>query len=287
MNTAGSPIALLDEVAPDFGATLDTSCSPVVARVPVIRASGRRHEFVLHVSVTGSTASASEAPPGQLPSFCPDRHINGDHTFCLGWGPTSPSTVVDRAGAERWWTAVLRFLGRQVTANEIRRWVNGPHDWAHGDAAQHQVHVEAAADVLGPRFRADLQRGAFRVVREPHTRGARIALTRNGTYVARIVLGPPARLKDGDVPCPCDGLGNPSVARCVDHADHLTTFIAELWNWRDREARFARELARTGSRCCGTLDHCTLRNAIADVARQNKEKELHARRHRPRRRPRL
>jgi sirohydrochlorin ferrochelatase len=287
VNTTASPIRFLEEVATDFGATLDPSSSPAVARVPVIRASGRRHEFVLHVSPTGSAAHAREAPPEQLPRFCPDRHINGDHTFCLGWGPTSPSTVVDPASARAWWSAVVRFLRLQVTANETRRWMNGSSDWAHGDAAQHQARAEAAAEALGPRFRGDLQRGAFSVVREPHTRGARIALRRDGAHVARIVLGPPARLKDGDVTCPCEALGNQAVTECGDHVDHLTTFIAELWNWKDREAKFARDLARTGARCCGTLDHCTLRIAIADVDSQKKKKELHARRHRPRRRPRL
>lgn len=287
MSTAASPIALLDEVAADFGATLDTSCVPAVVRVPVIRPSGRQHEFLLHLSETGHVVSVREVAPLQLPSFCPDRHINGDQTFCLGWGPTSPSTIADRASAQRWWAGLVRFLGRQVTANETKRWVNGPHDWAHGDAAQHQARAEVAADALGPRFRADLQRGAFRVVREPHARGTRISLTRNGMHVASIVLGPPARLRDGYVPCPCDAPERHAVTQCGNHAASLTAFISELWRWRDQEAKFARELARAGFRCCGTLDQCTLRNAIADVAREKTKRELHAQRHRPRRRPRL
>ena len=287
MSTPTSPLALLDVVAPDFGATLDAGASPPIARVPVIRASGRRHEFVLQLSVTGDTVHAREAPPGDLPQFCPDRHINGDRTFCLGWGPTSPSTVKDEATARAWWTALVRFLRLQVTASETRRWVNGASDWAHGDAAQHQAQAEAAAEALGRRFRDDLQRGAFSVLHEPHARGARVALRRDGAQIARIVLGPPARIKGGEVACPCELPGNQAVAACGDHVEHLTTFISELWNWRSKEAEFARQLARTGVKCCGTLENCTLRNAIVEVGSQRKTKERHARRHRPRRRPRV
>lgn len=287
MSTPASPMELLEAVAPDFGATLDAGASPPIARVPVVRASGRRHEFVLQLSVTGDTVQAREAPPGDLPRFCPDRHINGDRTFCLGWGPTSPSTVRDETSARAWWSAVLRFLRLQVTASETRRWVNGSNDWAHGDAAQHQARAEAAAEALGPRFLNDLQRGAFSVLREPHARGARIALRRRGAHIARVVLGPPTRIKDGQVACPCELTENRAVAECCDHVEHLTTFIAELWNWRRKEAAFARELVRAGVECCGTLENCTLRNAMMEVGSQKRTKERNVRRHRPSRRPRF
>lgn len=287
MSSVVSPLTLLCEVAPRFGATLDPSCTPAIARVPVFRSSGARYDFILQVEVREYVVTAREAAGGQLPSFCPDRHINSDGSFCLGWGPTSPSTVADPASAERWWIMVIRFLRLQVTADETRKWINGNNDWAHGDAAEHQARAEAAAEALGQRFKMDLQNGAFSVTREAHRRGDRIALTRNGAPVARIILGPPARLKDTTIVCPCGGTDVAPILQCDDHAEHLATFTAELWHWQEKERAFARRLVRAGSRCCETLDRCVLRDATTAIAKQKKDKEAHARRHRPRRRPRL
>lgn len=284
-----SPLDGLEEVAPDFGATVSRTGAQAKATavVSVPRAGGDRHDFSLELFTTGSVVFAREEPPSRLPIFCPDRHINPGGSFCLGWGSTAPAAVIDQSSARAWWTAVVRFLQLQLTANDLGVWENGTHDWAHGDAADHQLLAEVAADQLGPRFRADLADRKFAVVREAHARGTRLELRRNGMHVAKLTIGPPSRLKDSKVTCPCDCAAGAAIAECGDHADHLIAFTTEMWRWQQAEAKFLRDLARTGAVCCGTLKKCTLREAIAIESASAREKGRHARRHKPRRRPRL
>lgn len=285
MSLAGA-LQLLGEVAGDFGITFSPMASTATAVVPVFRPSGKRHDFTLEIFTSGDVAYAREAQPGTLPPFCPDRHINPGGSFCLGWGTTSPSTVLDGDTARAWWSAVVHFLKLQLTASDTRRWANRSGQWAHGDAADHQANAEEAAGRLGMRFQEDLRDGAFSIDREAHARGARLVLRRRGAFTARIVLGPPPRLKDTTVPCPCDARGA-TVGACGNHADDLATFVVEFWRWRWKEGRFLQDLARSGASCCGTLDQCGLRDAIASHATDMKEAKRREQRHRPRRRPRL
>ncbi len=287
MSTAPSPLVCLDKVASEFGASLSSAASPAKAVIAVPRAGGDLHDFALELSATGSAVSVREEPPVRLPIFCPDRHINEGGWFCLGWGSTAAPAVVDEDSARTWWIAVVRFLQLQLTANELGVWANGANDWAHGDAARHQALAEDAADSLGVRFRDDLRAGKFAVRRQPHVRGARIELRREGSHIARVTIGPPARLKDRRVPCPCEQFAGMSVGACRDHADHLTTFTLELWRWREAERQFQRELAKRGVTCCGTLKKCQLTDVFAREKTLEIKRNRHARRHKPRRRPRL
>jgi hypothetical protein len=282
-----SPLAYLDKVASEFGVTRSSATSPAKVIISVPRAGGDRYDFALELSATGSAVSVREEPPVRLPVFCPDRHINEGGSFCLGWGSTATPAVVDEESARAWWTTVVRFLQLQLTANELRVWANGANDWAHGDAARHQALAEAAADSLGTRFRDDLRAGKFAVIREPHVRGARLELRREGSHIARVAIGPPARLRDIQAPCPCDEPAVMTVEACHDHADQLTRFTTELWRWRETEDQFLRDLAKRGITCCGTLKNCKLRGAIAGERVSAMKKDRHARRHKPRRRPRL
>ncbi|MGJ4728756.1 E2 domain-containing protein [Luteimonas sp. SDU101] len=287
MSVLSSPLACLDKVASEFAATLSSATSPAKAVISVPRAGGDRHDFVLELSVTGSAVSVREEPPVRLPVFCPDRHINAGGSFCLGWGSTAAPAVVDEDSARTWWTRVTRFLQLQLTANELGIWPNRANDWAHGDAAGHQALAEAAADSMGERFRRDLRAGNFSVIREPHVRGARLELRREGRHIARIAIGPPAKLKGSQVSCPCDQPEGMTVDGCRDHVDQLIRFVLELWRWRQSEGRFLRELAKSGAACCGTLKSCKLRDAITRDKASTTKRNRHARRHKPRRRPRL
>lgn len=277
----------LDAVGADFGATLSGTSSPASAIISVPRPGGDRHEFSLELIASGNVVTVREAPPNLLPVFCPDRHINPGGSFCLGWGSTALADVIDENSARAWWTAVVRFLQLQLSANETRMWLNGANDWAHGEAATHQARAEAAAGQLGPNFRNDLRAGKFSVSHEEHKRGGRIELRRRGLHVARVFVGPPVRLKEDNVRCPCDDPAGPTVGDCGDHADHLAVFATELWHWQQAETRFGRDLALRGQACCGTLDDCKLRDAIERVKTSSDKKRRHALRHRPRRRPRL
>lgn len=284
---SSSPLAWLDKVASEFGVTSSSATSPAKAVISVPRAGGDRHDFALELSATESAVSVREEVPVRLPVFCPDRHINKDASFCLGWGSTAAPAVVDEESARAWWTAVVRFLQLQLTANELAVWTNRANDWAHGDAASHQALAEAAADSLGVRFRDDLRSRTFSVRRALHVRGARLELRREGRQIARIAIGPPAALKNSRIPCPCDQSAGVTVGACSDHADHLIRFTVGLWRWQEAEDQFLRKLAKLGEKCCGTLKKCKLQDVIAREKSSTMKKDRHARRQKPRRRPRL
>ncbi|HRP72719.1 MAG TPA: hypothetical protein PK743_08815 [Luteimonas sp.] len=66
------------------------------ASVTITLPSGQKHNFELAASAIASRVFVRESQPGHmLPAFCPDRHINGDGTFCLGWGPQNPNNITD------------------------------------------------------------------------------------------------------------------------------------------------------------------------------------------------
>lgn len=277
----------LGAVASDFGVSVSSAASLSKVSISIPRAGGDQHEIALELLATGNEVRVREHPPLRLPVFCPDRHLNDGGWFCLGWGSTAAPAIVDEESARAWWTAVIRFLQLQLAANERGVWVSEANDWAHGDAAKHQELAEAAAEILGARFRNDLRARKFSVTREPHARGARLELRRDGRHVARVTIGPPGRLKDRHVPCPCDDSNDVPVEACRDHAEHLIRFTTELWRWREGEAQFLRELARRGAACCGTLESCGLREAIASERASTMKRDRHARRHKARRRPRI
>jgi len=287
VNTPSSPVASLVAVACDFGVIVSSVVSPTQAAISVPRAAGDRYEFALELLATGDAVSVREQLPLRLPVFCPDRHINEGGWFCLGWDSTAVPEVVDEKSARAWWTAVVRFLQLQLAANELGVWVNQSNDWAHGNAAIHQELAEAAAKILGARFRDDLRAARFLVTRKLHTRGARLELRRDGRLTARVAVGPPDRLMDRRVVCPCDESAGVPVDACRDHSDQLIRFTVALWRWKEAEAQFLRELARRGAVCCGTLKKCKLRDAIAREKASTLTSDRHARRHKSRRRPRL
>lgn len=76
----------------------------------------------------------------RLPTACPERHINRDGTFCLGYGPTfrpAPRTVEEAA---EWWGLLTDFLQMQNKAAESGRWPR--KSWYHGHAADFQLEFE-------------------------------------------------------------------------------------------------------------------------------------------------
>ena len=104
------PLELLQRVAPDYGATLIVDPVGGLVGITVVRAGGAEYAFRLLVSVAGEHVSVREiADPGMLPGFCPDRHINGDRSFCLGWGEDNPSRIQDEAAARHWWATVYQL----------------------------------------------------------------------------------------------------------------------------------------------------------------------------------
>lgn len=87
-----------------------------------------------------------ETRPGtRFPSFCPDRHIQGDQTFCVGLR-RPPVDSLRRALA--WWADLDQYLACQAIAEATRLW---PPQNAldHGEAGLHHQRALRLADRLG------------------------------------------------------------------------------------------------------------------------------------------
>lgn len=92
------------------------------------------------------TPTVGEVEPGTiLPKRCAERHIQHDHTFCLG---LSKTPVVDSVSAQKWWSNLENFLRLQVFAERTGMWPQ-QFSYDHGDAGEYQQIAESAATQLG------------------------------------------------------------------------------------------------------------------------------------------
>lgn len=85
-----------------------------------------------------------EVPGTDLPARCPERHIQGDQTFCLGLRPLA---VQSDDLARQWWRQLEQYLRCQGVAELTRVWPPG-QALDHGDAGEHHERaLELAAQV--------------------------------------------------------------------------------------------------------------------------------------------
>jgi len=160
---------------------------------------------------------------GRLPKACPERHINGDGSFCLRWPQTTPGSLEE---ADTWWKELRGFLTAQLWANHTAKWPVSK-SWAHGDAARHQREFERLASTLPPPLVDKL-----------------VAEWRRGEDRSRRRL------------CPC-GLG----VRFKDcHESVAETLARSLDAWQAAEELFWRGCRHP---CCETMFGCRLRGAAS------------------------
>ncbi|MFG3450215.1 E2 domain-containing protein [Stenotrophomonas sp. NPDC047960] len=270
---------LLQGVASDYGATLHRAAGGGRAEISVTRPGGAVHVFTLAISIAGEHVSAKEVPGHhQLPQFCPDRHINPNQSFCLGWGDGKPGHIIDEAAARQWWSTVYRFLAHQISANVRRVFPGAENGRAHGDAAKHQAIAEQAAECLGPEFKAAAQAGLFEVLQDVRPGKRRLELWRGDQLIARVSLRSNS-LISGKLACPCGCRPKRTTAECADHAEALATYVLERHRCALADRAFLDQCAAAGMACCGTLETCGLRNAIRrkQVGCTKKENPQHAR----------
>ncbi|EOW2135803.1 TPA: E2 domain-containing protein [Stenotrophomonas maltophilia] len=270
---------LLQGVASDFGATLRRAAGGARAEISITRPGGAVQVFTLAIAIAGEHVSAQEAPGHhQLPQFCPDRHINPNQSFCLGWGESKPGHIIDEAAARQWWSTVYRFLAHQISANVRRVFPGAENGRAHGDAAKHQAIAEQAAECLGPEFKAAAQAGLLEVRQDGRPGKHRLELWRGKRLLARVSLRSNTLLS-GRLACPCGRHPERATADCVDHAEALVTFVLERHRCLLADRAFLDQCAAAGMVCCGTLETCGLRMAIRRklVASMKKESSQHAR----------
>ena len=86
-----------------------------------------------------------EVPGTDLPCRCPERHIQGDQTFCLGLRYLK---VQSAAKARQWWVQLNQFLRCQGVAELTRVWpINQALD--HGEAGEHHERALSLAAEAG------------------------------------------------------------------------------------------------------------------------------------------
>lgn len=266
-------LSLLQCVAPEYGATLACTNERGQATVTIPLTSGQQRVFELELTCAGNTVAVREQLVGnQLPSFCPDRHINPDGSFCLGWGADDPRSITGEAAARIWWSSVVRYLRSQIVASKRHVWPGQENDRAHGDAAKDQAIAENSALSLGPAFAANARLGHFKVRSDRRPGHARLELWRADKRLARVSLRT-QQLAGAHTRCPCDTPVSEHIKDCGEHASDLATFIIALYRWRKAEREFMHQLASRGSTCCGTLASCGLRDAVVGLQNAPKSSE--------------
>jgi len=229
----------------------------MVVSVPL--PDGRAPVYRITAQQTGRRVTARETIPTRLPRFCPERHINDDATFCLGWAKVDPLEVNTVKDAWKWWATLIKFLRLQERAARTHRWPSTTQGWDHGNAAVHQLRAERSATQLGSPFIEDLQNNRLSIRRVlSGSNGPAIRVLREGKRIYAVweVRKRAVNLRRRCVCAKCQ-LSAPSILRnCTEHHQAAIELAFSL---RDRE----REIARfwksyEGRPCCGTMDNCPL-----------------------------
>ncbi|WP_185816380.1 E2 domain-containing protein [Xanthomonas sp. SS] len=260
-------------MATEYGATLYPGATGGLVDISVTRPGGTVRAFKLHLTIAGEHVFAREAPDHHLlPKFCPDRHINHDQSFCLGWGDGNPSRIIDEVAARQWWATVYQFLTHQASANARGVFPGAENGRAHGDAAKHQAIAERAAERLGAEFKAAASMGNFLVREDVRPNKHRLELWRANRLVARVSLRSKTLLAER-LPCPCGSSPECEIDTCSDHAEALATFILEQHRCVVADKAYLDQCAAAGDICCGTLEECGLRKAIRRKQASSAKKE--------------
>ena len=199
---------------------------------------GRQYRLRLSLGHKGQV-EIREHQPDLLPSFCPERHINEDASFCLGY--EAGSQVIDSDSAGQWWEKLRSFLLCQDTAANTGHW---PYyaALAHGDAGKFQMIGETVAEQLGvlDDFKS--------------------AMSGTGWIADNVwqVTDDGKRLLNGRMPCLCGRRGRRGRRKlrkeCYDDGDQCLVMI-EVQR-RDAEKDFW--ASKRGKPCCGTMLSCPL-----------------------------
>lgn len=253
-------LKFLESVAPEFGATLKTS-SPERLEVDlrIARPGGASENIALIVVGSELGPQVREAKPRRFPAACLERHINHDGSFCLAWRGGKDGQITCEQEARDFWSKVERFLNGQLAASKTRRWPGRQNARAHGGAAAHQDAAEKICQRLGDDMLRDLRRGKVVVKVDNTWRKERLVLLRHGRKIARTLRGKKTPLWVSNV-CPCGTSSLPATS-CSDHSELLAALSEAIFKWHAEHDAYVRFAARSGETCCGTMEHCELRDA--------------------------
>lgn len=177
-----------------------------------------------------------------LPTYCPQRHLNPDGTFCLG---LSAGVALDAPDKRRaWWKKLLVFLTCQDTAAETRTWPTALQ-FSHGEAGFTEALAEDEAEKMG-------------LLEEYQS-----AVRYDNGFIARAVgllNTSTGRLRNARAFCICgrtNKRGRRKLRRECHAAGDVCLIMLEAKR-RAQEEEFWGSLI--GKReCCGTMDYCPLK----------------------------
>lgn len=112
------------------------SANTISFNLKVSDSSGKYINFSLEVSDIQNILHVKETQ-FKLPSFCPNRHINSDSSFCLGL-----NEELAKVDIETWFSYLKDYLRAQLRVDRIRKWPKTYKEWSHGDGAYYQSIVE-------------------------------------------------------------------------------------------------------------------------------------------------
>lgn len=141
-------IELIREVAPNWVAiesqTLERlSFSAIIRRAGDV--SSRDYKLEARAPSQSSLSLREQSQSKMLPTYCPERHINDDGSFCLGF--EAGKNIETIADATMWWKKVEAFLECQETAHNTGCWPK-EIQISHGKAGAIQIQAEGLAEEL-------------------------------------------------------------------------------------------------------------------------------------------
>jgi hypothetical protein len=239
------------------GCSKITSLSAVLD-LPILLVDGRVVSYNLLLTRISNSLSVREVTPLNLPSFCPERHINHDGTFCLGYQVVTSLEVTDEATATVWVETLYKYLTLQERAKVKRRWPNDDA-WAHGNSARFQlmaltaaqkINEELSSALLSKKLHVKSRRSTFRPIlkvffEDKHIYSVwesnkKVINLKKRCFCGTSKLKLPKRLR-----------------RCGSHATQASNLAFALRDWENEEKRYWNALK--GSTCCETCDSCPLK----------------------------
>lgn len=231
---------------------------------PVDLADGSTRVYQLNLTDENNLIAAKEVTPQNLPSCCPERHINYDGTFCIYWQQAQDLSVKDYDSAVVWWQHLLAYLKSQVRAGKRRSWPGT--EWAHGSAAIFQNLAENAAKALGGEYYQWLIDNKLTVksVKWGDKRGPVLRLYLGHKHLCS-VWGDLKVVANKRQPCLCKikpTQNRKRIRSCGDHGEKIKELIISIYE-QESATKIFWGLYK-GVACCGTMNNCPLKDASPD-----------------------
>lgn len=245
-------VMLLVEAVPAWLEIIRYGPDQLVGRARIASTPWAKSGLELRVS-NAPTPTVSEVVKGAcLPIVCPERHIQGDATFCLGLPAPKVTNLSD---AENWWNLVWQFLRCQGVAVKTGVWPPA-HSLDHGEAGfHHQAATNLAVQVGLIDEYTDARLGEKNWITDPKVR----------------LFGEEGEPINGRLPCPrgCQRKARgrdipvlrseckkwPAMAKIAFHEEQRREKLAEFWQF----------MISKGFQCCKTMRSCPLNSGQAIV----------------------